>query len=140
MPNTEKYLRLLLRIIGASAILAIVAVIMPHSWLVYWVELAEPGTPVRVLIPYFARLLSAYYVLLGVLLVFFASDIRRYAPAIRTVAIWCLLTGAAFVTYLVVVLPWSQWTGFVWFVFSDATFGVVFAVATLVLGRRVSAE
>ena len=63
MRNTEKYLRLLLRIVGASAILAIVAVIMPHSWLVYWVNLAEPGTSVRVLIPYLARLLSAYYVL-----------------------------------------------------------------------------
>jgi len=103
MRNTEKYLRLLLRIVGASAILAIVAVIMPHSWLVYWVNLAEPGTSVRVLIPYLARLLSAYYVLLGVLLVFFASDVRRY-------------------------------------ILSDAIFGVVFAVAMLILERRVSAE
>lgn len=140
MRNTEKYLRLLLRIVGASAILAIVAVIMPHSWLVYWVNLVEPGTSVRVLIPYLARLLSAYYVLLGVLLVFFASDVRRYALAIRTVAIWYLLTGGAFIIYLVAALPWSQWTGFVWFILSDAIFGVVFAVAMLILERRVSAE
>jgi len=140
MRNTEKYLRLLLRIVGASAILAIVAVIMPHSWLVYWVNLAEPGTSVRVLIPYLARLLSAYYVLLGVLLIFFASDVRRYALAIRTVAIWCLLTGGAFIIYLVAALPWSQWTGFVWFILIDAIFGVVFAVVMLILERRVSAE
>jgi len=33
-----------------------------------------------------------------------------------------------------------QWTGFVWFILSDASFGVVLAVAILVLERRVSAE
>jgi Flp pilus assembly protein protease CpaA len=50
------------------------------------------------------------------------------------------LAGGAFITYLVAALPWSQWTGFVWFMLSDATFGVVFAVAILVLERNVSAE
>jgi hypothetical protein len=35
MADAEKHLRLLLRIVGAAAILAIVAVIMPNSWLVY---------------------------------------------------------------------------------------------------------
>jgi len=41
----ERRLKLLLRVVGIVSLPAIVAVFMPHSWLVRGVELAESGTP-----------------------------------------------------------------------------------------------
>ncbi len=85
MNAAERRLKLLLRVVGIVSLPAVVAVFMPHSWLVRGVELAEPGTSVRVLVSYLARLLSAFYVLLGGMMVVFSTDVRRYAGPIRTV-------------------------------------------------------
>ncbi len=65
MNVAERRLKLLLRVVGVVSLPAVVAVFMPHSWLVRGVELAEPGTAVRVLMPYLARLVSVFYFGLG---------------------------------------------------------------------------
>jgi len=87
MNRAERALKLLLRVVGISTLPAIIAVFMPHSWLVWSTGFAEPGTPVKVLVSYLARLLSAYYVLLGLMFLVFATDVRRYTGPIRLVAL-----------------------------------------------------
>ena len=138
MNVAERYLKLLLRVVGVFGLAAIVPVFMPHSWLVRGVELAEPGTRVHVLIPYLARLVSAYYVLLGGMLLIFSTDVRRYAGPIRLVALWSLVAVAAFVIHSISGLVKGGLGWFIWFVASDVAFGFAFAVAILLLQWRIA--
>jgi len=134
----ERRLKVLLRVVGIVCLPAIVAVFMPHSWLVRGVELAEPGTPVRVLVSYLARLVSAFYVLLGGMMVVFSTDVRRYAGPIRFVALWSLLVIVAFLIYGVPALAKGSLGWFIWFVASDIAFGFALAVAILLLQWRIA--
>jgi hypothetical protein len=134
----ERRLKLLLRVIGITCLPAIVAVFMPHSWLVRNVEIVEPGTPVRVLVSYLARLLSAFYVLLGGMMVVFSTDVRRYAGPIRLVALWSLMAVVGFVIYGAPVLVKGGFGWFIWFVAGDVAFGLALAVAILLLQRHIA--
>ncbi len=138
MNTTERRLQLLLRVVGITCLPAIVAVFMPYSWLVRGVKLAESGTPVKVLVSYLARLLSAFYVLLGGMMVVFSTDVRRYAGPIRLVALWSLMAVVAFVVYGAVALARGGFGWFVWFVAGDVAFGFVLAVAILFLQWRIA--
>jgi hypothetical protein len=140
MNNAERPLKILLRVIGISTLPAIIAVFMPYSWLVRGVELAEPGTAVKVLVSYLARLLSAFYVLLGCMMLVFSTDVRRYAGAIRLVALWSLMAVVGFLIYggPALVKGGSGW--FIWFVAGDVAFGFTFAVAILLLQRQITKQ
>lgn len=138
MNAAERRLKLLLRVVGIVSLPAVVAVFMPHSWLVRGVELAEPGTSVRVLVSYLARLLSAFYVLLGGMMVVFSTDVRRYAGPIRLVALWSLMAVVAFLIYGASALAKGGFGWFIWFVASDVAFGFALAVAILLLQWRIA--
>ena len=140
MNTTERHLKLLLRVVGIVSLPAIVAVFMPHSWLVRGVELAEPGTPVRVLVSYLARLLSAFYVLLGTVMVLFSTDVRRYAGPIRLVALWSLMAVGGFLIYGAPALAKGGFGWFIWFVAGDVAFGFALAVAILLLQWRITKQ
>jgi hypothetical protein len=111
---------------------------MPYSWLVRGVELAEPGTEVGVLVSYLSRLLSAFYVLLGAMMVLFSTDIRRYAGPIRLVALWSLMAVIGFLIYGAPALAKGGFGWFIWFVASDVAFGFAMAVAILLLQWRIA--
>lgn len=138
MSSPEKYLKLLLRVVGILTLPAVIAVFMPHSWLVRGVELAEPGTPVDVLVSYLSRLLSAFYVLFGAMMIIFSTDVRRYAGPIRLVALWSLMAVAGFLIRGVPALVEGGRGWFIWFVASDVAFGLVLAVVILLLQRRIA--
>ena len=138
--KTERGLKLLLQIVGIVSLPAIIAVFMPYSWLVRGVELAEPGTPVGVLVSYLARLLSAFYVLLGGMMVVFSTDVRRYVGAIRLVALWSLMAVVGFMIYGGPALVKGGFGWFIWFVAGDVAFGFAFAIAILLLQRRITKQ
>ena len=140
MNRAERALKLLLRVVGISTLPAIIAVFMPHSWLVWSTGFAEPGTPVKVLVSYLARLLSAYYVLLGLMFLVFATDVRRYTGPIRLVALWSLMAVVGFVIYGVPFFVKGGFGWFLWFVASDAAFGFTLAVAILLLQRYIAKD
>ena len=140
MNTTERHLKLLLRVVGIVSLPAVVAVFMPYSWLVRGVELAEPGTPVRVLVSYLARLLSAFYVLLGAMMVLFSTDVRRYAGPIRLVALWSLMAVVGFLIYGAPALAKGGFGWFIWFVAGDVAFGFTLAVAILLLQWRITKQ
>ena len=138
MNVAERRLKLLLRVVGIVSLPAVVAVFMPYSWLVRGVELAEPGIPVGVLVSYLARLLSAFYVLLGAMMVLFSTDVRRYAGPIRLVALWSLMAVVGFLVYGTPALAKGGFGWFIWFVAGDVAFGFTLAVAILLLQSRIA--
>ena len=85
--SAERWLKLLLRLIGASCLLAIVAVYMPTSWMARcheWIGLGPfPDAPIA---SYLARATSAFYAMLGGLMLIVASDVRRYSRVIAYLA------------------------------------------------------
>jgi hypothetical protein len=84
MTKTEKALVILLRFVGVSALFALVAVVMPFSWMVAthrWLGLGEmPTGPV---VEYLARSLSAFYAVMGALCLVLTTDLERYRPLVR---------------------------------------------------------
>ena len=90
MAKPDKVLVVLMRIMGGSMILAIIAAFMPDSWLHAAVAKVEPGVPVGPLVEYMARGWSVFYFMLGGLIWLFSTDLTRYLPAIRWVS-WCYL-------------------------------------------------
>ncbi len=137
MHTAENWLKFILRFNGVLATLAVVAVLMPQSWLVWCVWRVEPGLQVGLLVSYLARALSLYAFLAGLLFLVFAEDVRRYKVPIRTMAVWCLFAIFSFGIYVSSHLSYvvKQW--FFWFIVGDATYSLLFVVTILLLQSRI---
>jgi hypothetical protein len=134
---SEKCLKFILRLNGVLAMMAVVAVVMPHAWLAGCVSKVEPGLPVEFVVGYLARSLSMFFVLVGAFLVIFSTDVLRYRVPITVVAIWILMAIFCFGAYSWPYLSDLSKQWFFWFVVGDATWSFVFALAILVLQLRV---
>ncbi len=123
---------ILLRVVGVSACTAVIASVMPTTWIAAthrWLELGDfPDAPIT---QYLARSLSALYAILGGLAIVVSTDVQRYAPIIRffayvTLAFGVLITGidsiAGMPTY------WTLFEG-------PTTF--ILGVVILLLARRL---
>ncbi len=128
----HRALIILLRVVGVSACTAIIASVMPTTWIVVthrWLGLGDfPDAPIT---QYLARSISALYAVLGGLAIIISTDVQRYAPIIRffayvTLAFGLLLTGidsiAGMPTY--------------WTLFEGPTTSIL-GVVILLLARRV---
>ena len=111
MTRSEKLLRVLLRIVGSSALLAAPCAMMPYAWMdaVHeWLGLGElPAEPV---VGYLARSTSAFYAVIGGLLWVVSFDLRRH----RVVLYYLGAAHVLFGLFLVGVdlaegMPW-WWT------------------------------
>src|SRR6516225_2408943 len=84
MTKSDKALVILLRIVGVGALFALLAVVMPTSWMAAthrWLGLGEmPTGPV---VEYLARSLSAFYAIMGALCLVLTTDLERYRPLVR---------------------------------------------------------
>lgn len=94
MNRNEPILAWLLRFVGVIMLTALGAVVMPVQWMNavhQWVGLGElPDVPI---VGYLTRSVSALYALHGALLVFVASDVPRYLPLVRFLAVAGILFG-----------------------------------------------
>jgi hypothetical protein len=133
-PNktSHRVLIILLRIVGVSACTAVIACVMPTTWIVAthrWLGLGEfPDAPIT---QYLARSISAIYAIFGGLAIVVSTDVWRYAPVINylaytTIAFGGLITGID----MAARLP-TYWTLFE----GPSTF--VLGVVILLLARRV---
>ena len=120
-----------LRVLGATDMLAFLAVAMPASWIQsghQWSGLGDfPDAPIA---GYLARSASALYALHGLMVVYMSFDVRRYWPLIRFLAIiavahgvvmlgidlavgmpawWSVLEGPAFSATGLIVLLAQYW-------------------------------
>jgi hypothetical protein len=112
MTKADQVLVILLRyLFGIPGLFALVAVVMPVSWMVAthrWLGLGEmPTAPV---VEYLARSVSAFYALLGALCLVMASDLERYRPLVRFFGVALALLGIVFTGVDVIAgMPW-WWT------------------------------
>ena len=84
----ERLLKIILQLTAVSMLLAVVAVLMPKSWMAIaheWLGLGEfPQQPIA---EYLARTTSALYALVGGALLICAGDVRRYGRMITFLAL-----------------------------------------------------
>jgi hypothetical protein len=130
MTKTDKVLIILLRLLGMSALFALVAVCMPFSWMVAthrWLGLGEmPTAPV---VEYLARTLSAFYALFGAVCLLAASDLERYRPLVRFLGAASALMGLVFLGIdLAAGMPW-------WWVASEGPGTTLFGALLFFLAR-----
>jgi hypothetical protein len=128
----HRALIILLRVVGGLACTAVIASVMPTTWIAAthrWLGLGDlPDAPIT---QYLARSISALYAIFGGLAIVISTDVQRYAPIIRffayvTLAFGALITGidsiAGMPTY------WTLFEG-------PTTF--ILGVVILLLARRV---
>lgn len=94
--DREKVFKLFLRVVGVFGLLAIPAVVAPHSWLGAahaWLGLGEfPSEPI---VGYLARSTSAFYAVIGGLCMVLSTDIHRYRPVLCYLGVGALGMAAA---------------------------------------------
>ncbi len=142
MAKSDKALVWIMRIMGGSMMLAIIAVFMPDNWLKLAVGEVDSNVPVGPLVEYMARGWSAFYFMLGGLIWLFSTDLTRYLPAIRW-ASWCyaLMNGS-----FLAVLGWlyatmeNDWTWFFGMIVFDVAVAFLFGLALLLLSKGVQED
>jgi len=110
---SERLLKWFLRIMGTSALTALVFVTAPYSWMDaihQWLGLGKmPSEPV---VGYLARSTSAFYALQGGLAWVISSDLRRFRPVLIYQGVATLVFGLALgVVDWAVGLPRWWWLG-----------------------------
>jgi NADH:ubiquinone oxidoreductase subunit 6 (subunit J) len=94
MRARDRYLKPFLRITGTVALLAVVAVVMPYSWMNavhQWLGMGP--LPAQPIVGYLARSTSAFYAILGGLLWLVSFDLRRYRPVLHYLGLVMILLG-----------------------------------------------
>src|SRR5690242_13313826 len=130
MTTSDKALVLLLRFVGVGSLFALVAVLMPSSWMAAthrWLGLGEmPAGPV---VEYLARSLSAFYAIMGALCLVVAADLERYRPLVRFLGVaFALMSLVLLGVDLAAGMPW-------WWSASEGPGGVVLGMLLFVLAR-----
>jgi len=124
MTGQDHFLRLFLRIIGTASLFAVVAVVMPYSWMNtihQWLGMGQ--LPTEPIVGYLARSTSAFYALFGGLLWAVSFDLQRHLLVLRYLGAAVILFGAAlFAIDLLEGMPlyWSLCEGPI-----DIGFGIV---------------
>jgi hypothetical protein len=132
MTKQYRFLRLFLRVIGTAALLALVAVVMPYSWMNAVHEWLGMGTlPSEPIVGYLARSTSAFYALLGGLFWVASFDLHRHRMVLCYLGIVIVIFGTAlFVVDLLEGMP-------LWWTIGEGPFNIVFGVVILALARRL---
>ncbi|HJO02496.1 MAG TPA: hypothetical protein QGG47_00825 [Acidobacteriota bacterium] len=115
-PDRESLLKLVLRIIGGVSLTALVLVVAPYTWMNAihdgWLGMGElPSLPV---VGYLARSTSAFYALLGGLMILVSGDPRAHRSVLLYIAWATTALGIAlfFIDRSEGLPPaWSLWEG-----------------------------
>jgi len=124
MSNRERLLKLLLRIVGTTSLLAVGAVVMPYAWMNAmheWLGMGPlPGDPI---VGYLARSISLFYALFGGLLWVVSLDVHRHRLVLHYLgAAIIMFGGVVFAVDQLERMPilWSRCEGPI-----DVAFGIV---------------
>jgi len=135
MTPSERWLMMLLRVVGTAAALAVVAVFMPMGW-IDWCHrsLGFGPFPEEPVAEYLARCTSLFYVLVGVVHWWLSLDVRRYGRVIAALGIVMLAAG--------MVVLWIDIRAGMppWWTVLDGPFGVAMGAVYLVLQFRSRVE
>jgi hypothetical protein len=132
MIKQERLFKLVLRIVGTAAILALIAVVMPYSWMNavhQWLGMGK--LPAEPIVGYLARSTSAFYALLGGLMWVVSFDLHRY----RRVLIYL---GAAIIFFGTALFAVDLMEGMpLWWSLGEGPFNIMFGVVIFMLARRL---
>ena len=135
MTKQDRLFKLFLRIIGTAALLALVAVVMPYSWMnAIHQSLGMGRLPDQPVVGYLARSTSAFYAFFGGLLWLVSFDLRRHRPVLCYMGAATVLFGITlFAVDLLEGLPlyWSLFEG---------PINMVFGVVILTYSYRMGIE
>jgi hypothetical protein len=96
--GAETFLRIVLRWEGSVSLLALAAVVMPHSSMDAihrWLGMGP--LPPEPIVGYLARSVSAFYALFGALLWMLSFDLQRHRPTLRFLGLATIALGAMLV-------------------------------------------
>ncbi len=132
MNRNERILVWLLRISGVVMLTALGAVVMPYDWMnIIHRQQGLGELPHVPIVGYLTRSISALYALQGALLVFIASDLPRYLPVVRFLA----LAGAVFGT-MMVGIDWAVGMPVLWTIGEGPWVILLSAVILWLAGRQ----
>ena len=135
MTRSERVLKVLLRVVGSAALLAIVAVFMPYSWMdAIHGRLGMGELPSAPIVGYLARSTSAFYAILGGLMWFVSYDLRRYRALLGYLGAALVGFGAVWIGVDVAEGMPSFWT------WQEGPIAIAMGSATLALRRGVPAD
>ncbi len=130
MTQGDRVLKLLLRLLGVTTLLAVGAVVMPMAWMAETHRrLGMDELPLTPLVEYLARTASAFYAFFGALCLLAAADLERYRPLVRFLGIALVVMGIVFLGVdLSAGMPW-------WWAVCEGL-PVLFGAAFVILARR----
>ncbi|HET6883914.1 MAG TPA: hypothetical protein VFI31_27415 [Pirellulales bacterium] len=131
--TAERQLQLLLRALGTFDLLACGGVLMPDDWMAAthaWLGMGDfPRAPV---VDYLARSASLMYAQHGAVFLFLSTDVRRFRPLIRFMAVVALLSGGIMLAIDLLARIPLFWT------IIEGPGYILLAITVLALCRRVS--
>jgi len=131
--TAESGVKWLLRFIAFTALFALIAAVMPQSWLIRFIHMADANLPVGIFVTYVLRMLMGMFVLAGLFCVVLSTDVRRYRPLIGILGAACLIGCLAGLIALFIGVPPDQRIGFFWFAFVDLAEGLAQSVLLVAL-------
>jgi hypothetical protein len=94
MRTHDRFLKLFLRLVGTVALLAVIGVVMPYSWMdAVHQRLGMGPLPPQPIVGYLARSTSAFYAILGGLMWVVSFDLRRHRPILHYIGLVMILLG-----------------------------------------------
>lgn len=135
MLRPEFLLRLVLRVIGGVSMVALVAVVMPYTWMNATHEgLGLGPLPDEPIVGYLARSLSAFYALFGGLLWMLSYDLQRHRPTL------CFLGSVTMIFGLLLLgIDWVEGLPLFWRV-GEGPWVIAIGAAILFLARRIGPD
>ena len=135
MTGDDRFLRLFLRAIGSAGLLAVVAVVMPYSWMDavhQWLGMGRlPGEPI---VGYLARSTSGFYALFVGLMWVVSWDLQRHRLVL------CYL-GAAVIVFGLALFAVDILEGMpLYWSLGEGPVNTAFGVYILVSSRRLKTQ
>ena len=130
--TSEQALRLILRLLGSSSLLALIFVIAPYAWMASIHSALGMGQlPDDPVVGYLARSTSAFYAALGGLLWVVSFDLGRHLQVLIYLGATISLMGI-----VLLVVDWSEGMPALWKIW-EGPFVTTFGLAILFLSRGV---
>jgi hypothetical protein len=131
--KAETLLVWLLRLFGIATLCALPTVFMPLSWMDWCHRRIGLGPlPEGPIFEYLARSTSAFYAILGGIILICAQDLRRYSAIITYIAVICIVAGIG-VTVLDAMLSLPlAWT------LSEGPMTIATGIVILILQARIN--
>lgn len=135
--SAETGLKWVLRFIALLSCLALVGMMMPPSYLAWFVNKAQPGTPNGILTNYLFRILCLMYAWVGLQCWIYSTDVKRYIVLIWIVGVGSLIFASVVIALLFLNVPPERRTWFFWVVFIDMAEGFIQAIPLVFFLLRI---